>query len=288
MPPRLSRLIARRTSATKLKLSSQHRSSRRCANRRTADVLRGLWRRAAAGAAAWRWEHDRGIVAREARYFAPTRRIIAPEQQGHGHTRDLDRPLSYVQMAEDTAQLLQQLGIRDADVVGWSDGGIVGLILAARHPDLVRRLVASGANIAPSGLVPDGLTEITQPVAESSEERAHAARASADPPEHNAAFQTKLHDMWRNHPTEAELSVADLKKIAAPTLVVAADRDLILLDHTVLIYRSIPHAELLILPGSNHNTFGGRAKWINPIIEEFLEKKLEPKQADKPAASVSP
>ena len=195
-------------------------------------------------------------------YFASKHRIIAPEQQGHGHTRDLDRPLSYVEMADDTAQLLTQLGIRDADVLGWSDGGIVGLILAAHHPELVRRLVVSGANISPSGLVPDGLAEITRPAEEDPADRARYERVSADPPEHYAAFKAKLDDLWRNHPTEAELSVADLKKIAAPTLVVAADRDLILLDHTVLIYRSIPNAELLILPGSNHNTFGKRAKWL--------------------------
>src|SRR6185369_12743635 len=84
--------------------------------------------------------------------FSKTHTIIAPEQIGHGHTPDIDGPLTYAAMAEDTAALLEQLKVRDADVVGWSDGGNIALILAVRHPDLVRRVVVSGANISPEGL----------------------------------------------------------------------------------------------------------------------------------------
>jgi pimeloyl-ACP methyl ester carboxylesterase len=209
-------------------------------------------------------------------YFAKTRRVIAPEQMGHGHTRDLNRPLSYVDMAEDTAQLLTQLGIRDADVVGWSDGGIIGLHLAAHHPALVRRLVISGANITPSGLTPETLADSRKPPVDDPAGRARYARLFADPVEHFPVFTEKLNDLWLNHPTETELSVADLGKIQAPTLVVSADHDLIQLEHTLLIYRSIPTAELLILPGSHHNTFGDRPQWLNPIISDFLNQEIAP------------
>ncbi len=218
-------------------------------------------------------------------YFAKTRRIIAPEQMGHGHTHDLDRPLSYVDMAEDTAQLLTQLGIRDADVIGWSDGGILGLILAARHPELVRRLVISGANIAPCGLTPEALADTSKPPADDPEGGPRHAHLPDDPAEQHRMFAAKLNDLWLNHPTETELSVADLGKIQAPTLVVSADHDVIQLDHTMLIYRIIPTAELLILPGSGHNTFGERTVWLNPIIADFLNKKIATPPKAKPAAT---
>src|SRR6476646_7052153 len=77
-----------------------------------------------------------GSFAKQLDEFAKTHEIIAPEQAGQGHTPDIDGPITYGGMADDTAALLQQLNVRDADVVGWSDGGNVALILAVRHPEL--------------------------------------------------------------------------------------------------------------------------------------------------------
>jgi pimeloyl-ACP methyl ester carboxylesterase len=76
--------------------------------------------------------------------FAKTRQVIAVEQQGHGHTADIDRPLTFEQMADDTAALLRHLTIEQADFFGYSDGGNVALGIAMRHPDLVRKLVVAG------------------------------------------------------------------------------------------------------------------------------------------------
>ena len=227
--------------------------------------------------------HGGGSTIRESwaeqlTYFAPTHRIIAPEQQGHGQTPDLDRPLSYVNMAEDTAQLLTKLGIQNADVLGWSDGGIIGLYLAAHHPELVRRLVVSGANIDPSGLESETPRDSAAP-AGNGPAAGRDARPTAEPQEHRSPFEVKLAELWSHHPTPAELSVEDLAKIQAPTLVVAGDHDAIRLDHTVMIYRSIPHAELLVLPGTSHNTFGQRATWLNPIVAEFLNKPMDVQRA---------
>src|SRR5919202_78290 len=87
--------------------------------------------------------------------LAKTRRVIAIEQQAHGHTADIDRPLSYAQMAEDTGALLQRLGIDQADYVGYSMGGGIALQLAMRHPDRVRKFVfAGGTAYRPDGLYP--------------------------------------------------------------------------------------------------------------------------------------
>src|SRR5215468_11991679 len=76
--------------------------------------------------------------------LAATRQVVAVELQGHGHTADVDRPLSYQQMAADAAALLEALGIELADLVGYSMGGAVAVELAMRHPEMVRRLVFAG------------------------------------------------------------------------------------------------------------------------------------------------
>src|ERR1700677_4636633 len=86
--------------------------------------------------------------------FSEHHHIVAPDQVGQGRTPDVPGPLSYTAMTEDTAQLLKVLKLKNVDVVGFSDGGILALMLAVRHPELVRRLVISGVNIAPEGLRP--------------------------------------------------------------------------------------------------------------------------------------
>src|SRR5271170_5110047 len=85
--------------------------------------------------------------AKQRAYFSTFRTVIGVDQRGHGHSPDNERAFSYSEMAEDTAALIQRLGLGSVDVVGHSDGGNVGLLLARRHPELVRRLVISGANI---------------------------------------------------------------------------------------------------------------------------------------------
>ena len=90
--------------------------------------------------------------------LAATRQVIGVEQQGHGRTADIDRPLSYEQMSDDTAALLRHLDIQQADVFGYSFGGGVGVQLAVRHPGVVRKLVfAGGTSYSPEGLYPEVL-----------------------------------------------------------------------------------------------------------------------------------
>ncbi len=187
--------------------------------------------------------------------FALHHHIIAPDQVGQGHSPDVPGPLSYSGMMQDTAALLQGLKLRNVDVIGFSDGGILALMLAARHPELVRRLVISGANIAP-----EGLTE---------EERASLRAAQSPRPR---TVDEKLTQLWLHSPTVDELSPALLAKIKQPVLVISGDRDAITLEHTLQIYRTLPHAELCILPGTDHGTFSGRPQWLNPIITAFLDR----------------
>jgi pimeloyl-ACP methyl ester carboxylesterase len=198
-----------------------------------------------------------GSFAKQLEEFAKTHEIIAPEQVGQGHTPDVAGPLTYGGMADDTAALLEQLKVRDADVVGWSDGGNIALILAVRHPDLVRRIVVSGANFAPSGLPGKDLAEM---------------RAQQQGLLRSKPHDAKLAQMWMTGPTTKELSPALLARIQKPVIVMAGDHDAILLDHTLVLYHALPQGRLCILPGTGHGTFIQRPEWVNPIVLSFFSE----------------
>lgn len=193
--------------------------------------------------------------ARQLDVFSQRHRIVAPDQVGQGRTPDVAGPLTYTGMMEDTAALLQHLELNHVDVVGFSDGGILALMLAVRHPELVRRLVISGVNVAPEGLNAEDLDELR-------------ATQSAHP----RTIDEKLAHLWLTSPTEAELDLAMLAKIHKPVLVISGDRDAITLEHTLKIFHALPEAELCILPGTDHATFSGRSEWLNPIVNAFLER----------------
>ncbi|MGH8231720.1 MAG: alpha/beta fold hydrolase [Steroidobacteraceae bacterium] len=187
--------------------------------------------------------------------FALTHRIIAPDQVGQGHTPDVKGPLSYTSMMQDTATLLNSLKLTRADVVGFSDGGILALMLAVRHPELVRRLVISGVNVSPEGLTAGQLQGLRD--------------AQSDTP---STIDEKLARLWLTSPTASELSLEMLSKVEQPVLVISGDRDAIRLEHTLQIFHALPLAELCVLPGTDHLTFSGRSEWLNPIISSFLDR----------------
>jgi pimeloyl-ACP methyl ester carboxylesterase len=193
--------------------------------------------------------------ARQLDVFSEHHFIVAPDQVGQGRTPDVPGPLSYTAMMEDTAELLKVLKLRKVDVVGFSDGGILALMLAIRHPELVRRLVISGVNIAPEGLRPEDLEEL---------------RATQIPKP--KTIDEKLAHLWFTSPTEAELNLGLLATISQPVLLISGDRDAITLEHTLKIFHALRDAQLCVLPGTDHATFSSRSDWLNPIIDEFLNR----------------
>lgn len=188
--------------------------------------------------------------------FSEHHHIVAPDQVGQGRTPDIPGPLSYSAMMEDTAELLRKLKLQNNDVVGFSDGGILALMLAVRHPELVRRLVISGVNIAPEGLRPEALEELR-------------ANQSLKP----RTIAEKLAKLWLTSPTEQELNLKLLTKISQPVLVISGDRDAITLEHTLEIFHALPAGELCVLPATDHATFSRRSEWLNPIISAFLNRE---------------
>ena len=187
--------------------------------------------------------------------FSERHHIVAPDQVGQGRTPDVPGPLSYTAMMQDTAVLLEQLRLKHVDVVGFSDGGILALMLAIRHPELVRRLVISGVNISPEGLVTENLEGLR-----------------ADDTPTPKTIDEKLGHLWATSPTVDELSLALLAQIKQPVLLVSGDHDVITLEHTLQIFHALPNSELCILPGTDHSTFSSRPEWLNPIIGAFLAR----------------
>jgi pimeloyl-ACP methyl ester carboxylesterase len=202
--------------------------------------------------------------------LARSHRVIAIEQMGHGHTGDVaGRELSYEGMAEDTAALLAQLGISNADVIGWSDGGQLALRLAITHPDLVRRVVASGVGLGAVTPQMQQAMRSLSPDRWSAQARDEYARLSPDGAQHWPVFFDKIRTMWAK--PSWGFTEQDLGKIKATVLIVAGDRDFTRVEETARIYRTIPGARLAILPGTDHFTFQKRPGWLDPMILDFLD-----------------
>lgn len=207
--------------------------------------------------------------------LAKDHQVIAPEQMGHGHTADVpSREFRYAQMAEDTVALLETLHVAQVDVVGWSDGGILGFLLAIHHPQLVRRLVASGANVDQEGLPPPKTGEV-KPEDFPRFFQEEYEKASPDGPQHYAVLLNRVAKMWRSYPY---VERSRLKEIRCPTLIVAGDRDFIPQEQTIHIAQAIPGAQLMIVPGTGHGTFRQRPELMNLALLEFLDAPDEPKK----------
>lgn len=180
--------------------------------------------------------------------LAGSRFVVAPDARGHGRTTDADVPITYERMAADTVRLMDRLGIARADIVGWSDGGIIGLIIAMEHPLRVRRLVAIGANYSI-----DGLSALPPEDASALGEVLAPARSFyfdvAPDPAHWDVFSGKVLRMWRTSPNYSAL---DLARIEAPVLVMAGENDSIKRLHTEEMAQAIPDATLDIVPGASH------------------------------------
>jgi len=205
--------------------------------------------------------------------LGPGRRVIAPDQRAHGRSPDLGE-LSYPLMAADTAALLDEIGVRDADVVGFSDGGIVALLLARDRPDLTGRVVPIGANVSWEPPAPpiytDGyrarLAAITSTELPLPDARRTLASAEAGWP----VIVDKLRDMWLGEPG---IRLADLTDIRMPVLYVVGDGDT-RVEHTVAMYRATPNAQLAVIPGARHDVPISRPGDVAAIVGPFLERPL--------------
>ena len=210
-----------------------------------------------------------------------SRQVIAVELQGHGHTADIDRPLSAVTMADDVAALLGKLKIPSADIYGYSMGGGVATQLALRHPQLVRKLVLAGSALTKEGSQP-GMIQMVRTLKPELLEGSpfHEAYKKTSP--HPEKFRTLVKKVQGLDALDG-FKVDDLRKIKAPVLYLLGDADGPTVEHGAQILRlfgggafgdtGAPRArsQLAILPGTSHVDLISRAEWIAPLITPFLD-----------------
>lgn len=202
--------------------------------------------------------------------LARSRQVIAFDQQGHGRTADIpERPFTFEQSADDAAALLRHLGIDRADFFGYSNGGSIAMQIAVRHPKLVRKLIVASAMYKRDGLVAgffDGMRHASL-ANMPAEFRENYARLSPHPERlqsfHDKSVQRML--MFKDWPAEV------LQGIQPPVLLLVGDRDVIRAEHAVEMMRLIPHAQLAVLPDTDHMQVVER--WPAATIERFLDAR---------------
>jgi pimeloyl-ACP methyl ester carboxylesterase len=198
--------------------------------------------------------------------LAARHHVIVVDSRGHGRSTRVDQPFGYDLMTDDVVALLDRLKIQKANIVGWSDGAIIGLDMAMRHPARVGRIFAFGANTQTSGLK-EGFDKNPVFAAYMARARQEYARLSPTPDQYDA-FQEQIGKMWENQPNWTD---AQLRTIRSPVLVVDGDHDEgIKREHTEYIARTIPGARLLILPNLSHFAFLQDPVRFNAALLDFL------------------
>jgi pimeloyl-ACP methyl ester carboxylesterase len=202
--------------------------------------------------------------------LARSRRVIAFEQQGYGHTADIaDRPFSFEQSADDTAALLYYLKIERADLFGFSNGGTIALQVAIRHPNVVRRLVLASTLFRRDGAYPWLWDAIAKATLENMPRELQDAYLEVAPhPENLRMFHDKAARRMRDF---KDIPPDAIRGITAPTLVIVGDADVIRPEHAVEVHRLLPHAQLAVLPGTDHMAVTARTDWLVPMIRGFLD-----------------
>ena len=196
-------------------------------------------------------------------YFSAANQVIVADSRGHGKSGLGEAELNYIQMMEDYNSLLTQLQIKQANVIGWSDGGIQALLLAIHHPDKVVKMATMGANLRPDATaINDWVPGLLQPLSDYIDKMIATADTSAD-----WKHQQQLLNILRTQPN---IAIEELHKIKAPVLVMAGDKDIIRAEHTLEIFNNIPNAHLAILPGQTHWAPATDAETFNSLVDKFF------------------
>ena len=207
--------------------------------------------------------------ANQVKELSKTHEVIVADSRGHGRSSWTSQPIGYDLMASDYVALLDYLKIPKAAIVGWSDGGIIGIDIAMRHPDRVTKLFAQAANVTTDGVKPnmDKAPAFAAFIERSASEHERLSPA----PQDNKTFLKSIEKMWA---TEPDWTKAQLSEIRVPTAIVTGDHDeAIKRAHTDTMARVIPGAKLIILKDVGHFAMLQDPEAYTKAVLDFLDEK---------------
>ncbi len=197
-------------------------------------------------------------------YFKNKYYIIIGDSRFHGKSENGSEELTYDLMAEDYNALLDYLKIDSAYIIGQSDGGIIGLLMAMNYPKKVKKLVSTAPNLrADTTALPEWYVEFNENDLKKADEKISRGDTSAD----LFRLRTQI-NLMVEYPN---IKDSELNRIQAPVLIIAGDGDLIKLEHILDIYRNIPQVQLFVMPGATHFMLREEYRLFNQITERFLD-----------------
>jgi pimeloyl-ACP methyl ester carboxylesterase len=201
-------------------------------------------------------------------------RVVQVDLQGHGRTADIDRPLSFAQHAKDVIALMRHLGIERAHMLGWSYGGLIAMLIAIEHPELVDRIATYGSLYgAPQDAIrPDKLGAPHKPSPDGPAHqfaREHYESVAPDPG-HWPVIWKKLMDLAPEGFTPEQLA-----SVKNRVLVAIGDNDFICPEHALYAHRTMPNSELAVIPDATHFLLHDRPSTLEPILAEFFSAPAE-------------
>jgi pimeloyl-ACP methyl ester carboxylesterase len=192
-------------------------------------------------------------------YFSKDYKVIAIDTRAHGKSKNPSDSLTFEQIVDDFNALLDTLHLDSCYVIGWSDGGIDALLLAIRHPDKVKKMAFTGANLWPDTT---GLTPFVWNLIQRGNAALHKQPST---PEVKRQLQISDLDLYQPH-----ITLDQLHHISCPTFVIGGDHDAIPVLHTVLIAQNIPQSYLWIVPNSGHSVPVFKKDQFNTLINDFF------------------
>ncbi len=199
------------------------------------------------------------------------RQVVLVDTRGHGESTLGQVKLSYRLFAQDVIQVLDQLGIGKTEIIGWSDGGIIALLLGRDWPKRVGKIIAISANFDPSGLKPEANTALQ------AKDTGHLRRVWvwlqgwwSGAGENFAELEARIWRLWRTAP---HLGQEDLQTIRAPVLVIVGEKDVITLEHSTQLAQWLGNGRLVVIPGAGHSTPVTDAQEVDGLVADFLEIK---------------
>jgi pimeloyl-ACP methyl ester carboxylesterase len=202
-------------------------------------------------------------------------KVIAIDSRAQGRSSDSDQEISYALMASDMSELIDKLNLGKVNIVGWSDGGNIGLELTYTYPEKILKVITFGANYShenfwalPDDVTMDSNDPLIVQTSPMMQKYSTAAERLSPNKERLPIIKKKLEALMEKYPN---FTLDQLKTIKVPFMIVVGDHDVINIDHTVSLFKNLPKAQLFVVPGASHLAPAEYPELINNEINRFLK-----------------